>query len=134
MQTHQLKSLVQRTRRGEYADWEGVISSFPLANCDDLDERLFLQFNTSVNIDQKLQKLVGFGHPDLIHNLKYGPVHLFVDCTFSCVPKGFSQCLIMMAHDKSTSITGKISQVGNGDFLSVWIDQDGSGQIKTPNL
>jgi hypothetical protein len=104
MQTHQLKSLVQRTRRGEYADWEGVISSFPLANCDDLDERLFLQFNTSVNIDQKLQKLVGFGHPDLIHNLKYGPVHLFVDCTFSCVPKGFSQCLIMMAHDKSTSM------------------------------
>ena len=34
----------------------------------------------------------------------------------------------------NSSATGKISQVCNGDFLSVWIDQDGSGQIKTPNL
>jgi hypothetical protein len=99
----QLKSLVQRTRRGEIADWEGLITSFPLVNCSDCDERLFLQFNVNVNIAQKMQKLIGFSHPDLIHNLKYGPVHLFVDCTFSCVPKGFSQCLVIMAHDKSTS-------------------------------
>ena len=104
LRTDQLKSLVQRARRGEHANWEGVISSYPLANCDDNDDRLFLQFNVNVNIGQKLQKLIGFGHPDLLHNLKYGPVHLFVDCTFSCVPKGFSQCLVIMAHDKSTSM------------------------------
>lgn len=96
--------MVQRTRRGEFADWEGVISSYPLANCDDSDERMFLQFNINVNIGQKLQKMIGFGHPDLLHNLKYGPVHLYVDCTFSCVPKGFSQGLVIMAHDKSTSM------------------------------
>lgn len=100
----QLRSLVQRTRRGEFADWEGVIASYPLVNCADTDERLFLQFNVNVNVDQKLQKLIGFAHPDLLCNLKHGPVHLFVDCTFSCVPKGFTQCLVIMAHDKSTSM------------------------------
>ena len=42
--------------------------------------------------------------PDLIHPLKYGPVHVFVDCTFSYVPKGFTQCLVIMAHDKLTSM------------------------------
>ena len=73
-------------------------------NRADNDERLFLQFNLNVNIDQKLQKLSGFVHPDLLYNLKHGPVHLFVDCTFACVPKGFMQCLVIMAHDKSTSM------------------------------
>ena len=104
MLTNQLKTLVQRTRRGEHADWEGAISMYPLVKCDDHDDRLFLQFNANVNIAQKLQKLLGFGHPDLIHNLKYCPVHLFVDCTFSCVPRGFSQCLVIMAYDQSTTM------------------------------
>lgn len=104
LRVDQLKSLVQRTRRDEFADWEGVITSFPLANCANDDERLFLQFNVNVNVDQKLQKLVGFAHADLLCNLKHGPVHLFVNCTFSCVPKGFTQCLVIMAHDKSTSM------------------------------
>ena len=62
LRTDQLKSLIQRTRRGEYADWEVIIISHPLVNCGD-DERLFLQFNVNVNIGDKLQKLIGFGHP-----------------------------------------------------------------------
>jgi hypothetical protein len=100
----QLKGLVQRVRKAEFADWEGIISAPPLRQCSDYDERLFLQFNASVNIDQKLQKIIGFAHPDLMNNLKFGKVHLFADCTFSCVPNGFSQCLVVMAHDKSTSV------------------------------
>jgi hypothetical protein len=100
----QLQSLVQRTRRGEFADWEAKISSFPLVQCAKTDERLFLQFNLNVNVDQKMRKIVGFAHPDLLCNLKHGPVHLFVDCTFACVPKGFDQCLVIMSHDKSTSM------------------------------
>ena len=48
LRTDQLKSLIQRTRRGEYADWEGIIISHPLVNCGD-DERLFLQFNVNVH-------------------------------------------------------------------------------------
>ena len=95
LRTDQLKSLVQRARRGEYADWEGVISSCPLANCNDNDGRLFLQFNVNVNIGQKLQKLIGFGHPELLHNLKYGPVHLFVDCTFFVFQKDSRNALLL---------------------------------------
>lgn len=104
LKSEQLKKLVQKARRGEYDSWEGVISSHPLVTCRDGDERLFLLFNTTVNVEQKLSKMVGFGHPDLIHKLKHGPVHLFIDCTFACVPKDFSQCLVVMGHDKATSM------------------------------
>jgi hypothetical protein len=104
LNAHQLQSLVHYTRRKEFADWEGAIASFPLVLCSDDDERLFLQFNSTVNLGNSLQKIIGWGHPDLIHLLKYGEVNTFIDCTFSCVPKGFEQCLIIMVHDRSTSL------------------------------
>lgn len=81
-----------------------MISSHPIVNCREGDERLFLLFNVTVNVEQKLSKMVGFGHPDLIHKLKHGPTHVFIDCTFACVPKDFSQCLVIMGHDKATSM------------------------------
>ena len=73
-------------------------------NCANDDERLFLQFNTSINVGNKLQKIIGFAHPDLINIIKGGPVHLFIDCTFKCVPKGFSQCLVIMIYDYASSL------------------------------
>ena len=100
----QLKSIVLYTRRKEFADREGAIASFPLVLCSDDDDRLFLQFNATVNLQNSLQKIIGWGHPDLIHLLKYGAVNTFIDCTFSCVPKGFEQCLIVMVCDRSTSL------------------------------
>ena len=99
----QLKAIVHYTRRKEFADWEGAIASFPLVLCSD-DDRLFLQFNATVNLQNSLQKIIGWGHPDLIHLLKYGAVNTFIDCTFSCVPKGFEQCLIVMVYDRPTSL------------------------------
>ena len=48
----------------------GVISCYPLVNYADDDERLFLQFDVNVNIKQKLEKLIGFVHPDLIYRRK----------------------------------------------------------------
>ena len=87
---------MHQCRRSEFNDWEGIISSYPLVNCANGYETLFLQFNTSINVGNKLQKIIiGFGHPDLINIIKGGPVHLFIDCTFKCVPKGFSQCLVI---------------------------------------
>ena len=65
-------------------------------NCANDDETLLLQFNNILNIvGNKLQKIIGFAHPDLI-NIKGGPVHLFIDCTCKCVPKEYSQCLVIM--------------------------------------
>lgn len=104
LNSYQLQNLVHHTRRKEFADWEGAIASFPMVLCSDDDDRLFLQFNTTLNLENKLQKIIGWGHPDLIHLLKYGEVNTFIDCTFSCVPQGFEQCLIIMAYDKSTSL------------------------------
>ena len=66
--------------------------------------RLFLQFNISINVGNKLQKIISFAHPDLINIIKGGPVHLFIDCTFKCVPKGFSQCLVIMIYDYASSL------------------------------
>jgi hypothetical protein len=45
-----------------------------------------------------LQKFIGWGHPDLMFQLRNGPLNIFVDCTFSVVPKGFSQLFVLMAY------------------------------------
>ena len=50
-----LKSIFHYTRRKEFADWEGAIASFPLVLCSDDDDRLFLQFNATVNLQKSLQ-------------------------------------------------------------------------------
>lgn len=64
LNAHQLQSLVHYTRRKEFADWEGAITSFPLVLCSDDDDRLFLQFNSTINVANSLQKIIGWAHPD----------------------------------------------------------------------
>ena len=54
LETSKLKALVHQCRRSEFNDWEGNISSYPLVNCANDDERLFLQFNISINFGNKL--------------------------------------------------------------------------------
>jgi hypothetical protein len=100
----QLKSTVYDTRRKEFADWEGIITSFPLSCCSELRERLFLLFNINVNLENKLQKIIGWGHSDSIHLLKYGKCYKFIDCTFACVPKGFEQLMIITVYNASTNM------------------------------
>jgi hypothetical protein len=100
---HALKQLVYRTRLQEFHDWEGAIKMAPLVHPlrsnDSADERLFLQFVVDVNIEENLEKIIGWGHPDLIYELKCGgPLNLFVDCTFKIAPRGFYQCMIIMAY------------------------------------
>jgi hypothetical protein len=51
-----------------------------------------------------MQRIIGWGHEDLIFILNGGPKFLFVDCTFSCVPKGFSQCLVIMMYDPASHL------------------------------
>ena len=85
----QLKVMVRNFRRVEYGDWEGLVIAHPCRSVSTEDERLFLQFNNTVNIDGKLQKMLGWGHPELIYELKHGNNNLFIDCTFSCVPSQF---------------------------------------------
>jgi hypothetical protein len=102
--TEFLKSLVIRTRAEENGDCMTPIVNGELSKASDDDSRSFLQFMTDFLIDGKMTKIIGWGHPDLIHLVKYGPVYTFIDCTFSCCPKGFYQCMIIMVYDPSTSM------------------------------
>ena len=43
--THNLESLVRRTRSSQFGDWENLIASPPLNLCSPEDNRSFLQFN-----------------------------------------------------------------------------------------
>jgi hypothetical protein len=93
---------VYRIRQKEYADWDSQIQTFPLCFFDpEKDARLFLQFNLNVNIDNELQKVIGWAHPDLIFLTGHGRCNVFLDCTFKVVPKGFSQLLIVMIFSKA---------------------------------
>lgn len=75
-----------------------MIRSFPLNSCLGDDERPFLQFFSEIAVDGKFEKIIGWALPDLIFEAKYPELNVFIDCTFSCCPKGYSQCLIFMIY------------------------------------
>ena len=94
----QLSGLVYRSRSKEFYDWESIIQSHPLVHCGDTDERLFLQFNTNIHVGgDQMQKIIGWGHPEILFHCQSYAMNLFIDCTFH-VPKGFEQCLIIMVY------------------------------------
>ena len=112
---NQLKNIIYYVRAKEYGDWVGRILTHPFSTVFINDERHFIQFMLTIPVPMKLannpnyteiQKIIGWGHPDLIFQMKHGKVNLFVDCTFKCVPRGFMQCLIMMmySYDYNTYI------------------------------
>jgi hypothetical protein len=83
-----------------------MIKSHPMKDVDLFPQGTgaFLQFTLTVNIDGELQTILGWGHPQLINLLKNGKVHLFVDCTFKVVPKGFTQLMILMMYYPGTEM------------------------------
>ena len=58
----------------------------------------------SDEIDDKLHTILGWGHPELISLLRRSQIHVFIDGTFFCVPKGFSQCIVIMIYDDDTDL------------------------------
>jgi hypothetical protein len=102
--TNSILNSVKRARREENEDWNSAILSFPLNRCGTPKESMFLQFSLHVNIDNELQRIIGWAHPILIHSVKHGPVHVFIDCTFHSCPKGFSQLLVLMIYSNAEDL------------------------------
>lgn len=95
-----IAALALEYRRSEHGSWESAIRSHPLASVSMEDPRLFLRLFKEVSLPKinKLSRMIGFGHPDLLFELRTGPYNLFLDCTFHCVPRGFTQLMIVMAY------------------------------------
>ena len=49
----------------------------------------------------KLNRIIVYGNPYLFGLLK-GSIHLYIDATFYCCPKGYEQMLIVMVFDEWT--------------------------------
>ena len=62
----QLKKVIYAARGSEFKDWENAIQCYPLGTCSTEDERSFLQFYLTVLIHGELEKVIGWGHPDLL--------------------------------------------------------------------
>lgn len=75
-----------------------------MRSCSLTDDRTFLKFFLNYATAHEVETVVGWGHPDLIHLMKYGPCHMLLDCTLSCVPKGFKQLLIIMIYTAATGM------------------------------
>ena len=104
MEIEQMSSLVYRVRNKEFADWESAVNSFPLNSSGETDERLFLQFNNFINIDGKLEKIIGWAHPSLLHDLRHGANQFLMDNTYHETPNGFYQCFILMFFHRAANI------------------------------
>jgi hypothetical protein len=74
----------------------------PMRSLSLTDLRFFLKFDCLFEVKGELShsRILGFGHPDLIFLSKTSK-NWFVDCTFRVVPKGFSQCFILMVYSKA---------------------------------
>ncbi|KAH9154586.1 hypothetical protein AeRB84_003342 [Aphanomyces euteiches] len=54
--------------------------------------------------EDKLDRLIGWAHPELITLLRYDNITLFLDGTFRCTPSGFTQCIVLMVFDRCTKL------------------------------
>ncbi|DBA01562.1 TPA: hypothetical protein N0F65_011533 [Lagenidium giganteum] len=63
----------------------------------------FFQFHFSYYEHNKLERLIGWAHPELLRLFKYRNTTVFVDGTFRCEPREFYQCLIFMVHDQGSN-------------------------------
>jgi hypothetical protein len=90
----------------EHGSWEHAVRSHPLRSVGADDSRCFLRFFVDVVIDKTgdLTRMLGFGHPDLMFELKHGPCPLFFDGTFRIVPVGFYQLFTIMMYSKAYDI------------------------------
>jgi hypothetical protein len=105
MTINEMRNLVRNTRRLEYNDWEGMIHSPPLMHTVTNNSIMhnFILFDSWYYVStNERTRLIGWGHYELIHLMKLGEKHFFVDCTFSCVPEPFTQLMIIMMYEQAT--------------------------------
>lgn len=102
---NQLTAAVYRARDEEYGNVDQAINRHPLGSVSETDLRPFLQFNVLVNINGEHKGIIGWSNPELLFFISgHNPVHLFIDATFSCVPKPFYQLLIIMIYEYNSSL------------------------------
>lgn len=99
-----MTSMVHRSRHAEFGDWSTQIQMPPLCFASDIDNRPFLLFNTRGLVKGEYESMIGWAHPNLVNLASKGGLNTFCDCTFSVVPKGFSQLLILMIYDEATQL------------------------------
>jgi hypothetical protein len=87
-----------------FGDWETLIRSQPLSHiAPDLPflHRYVQFFNPKKNI---LEKVITFGHPVLMRELRNKKFAAFIDCTFANIPVDFEQLLIFMVYSNSSDL------------------------------
>lgn len=95
-------TIIKNVRQGATGgDGFRAIESAPLRCVSELNPRPFLQFSICT---PPPSEWLAFAHPDLVCNLRYPQLTLFINETFSVVPKGSSQCLIAMVYDTSVDV------------------------------
>lgn len=95
--------------RNQSGDNIRLVESFPTNMLSSEDERLFLRFSSLRNLpnsrgDLEPVRMIGWAHPDLVFLLKYKNLSCLVDGTFRCVPRPFSQLLILMVYDSGHDV------------------------------
>jgi hypothetical protein len=64
----------------------------------------YLLPNNEEKEDRKLHSMLMWAHPDLISIMRRHMTAIYIDCTFRCVPKPYTQCLIAMIYDDETDL------------------------------
>jgi hypothetical protein len=105
-------NIIKSTRKSEFGtDALEKIETKNYSLVSDIDPRPFLITNykyllpkTKEKEERKLHNMLMWAHPDLISMMRRHLTAIYIDCTFRCVPKPYSQCLIAMIYDDETDL------------------------------
>ena len=105
MMKEQVVNLVNNTRQATFGgDIYAQLEAANMTTMKDGTGQQFLQSNCFIanNVKKIHSRILCFANPKLLRLLS-GPKHLYIDGTFKCVPSQFSQLLIVMIFNDSTS-------------------------------
>ncbi|OWZ11660.1 hypothetical protein PHMEG_00015290 [Phytophthora megakarya] len=98
-----LESRYVQTRREYFGgSMHGLVEVPPLSLVQGSTMSFFLFHHVYAHQGPKVERLIGWGHSEIIDKLKYKGVTLFVDGTFRCVPRSFYQFVVIMVHDQAS--------------------------------
>jgi hypothetical protein len=106
-----LISTINNAKKSISETIDDYIHSNKFSNISSTDSRKFLRFdftyatqNTHLLEKNKLHRILLWSHPDLFPMLKRAAIRMHIDGTFRCVPRPFTQCVIVLMHDDETEL------------------------------
>jgi hypothetical protein len=97
-------NLFYNTRAHEHDDINHKLETPPMCMTED-QKKVFYQFSFTINVKNKLNKVIAWGHPKLLRIPRYGGAcDIYMDATYGITPRNYAQTVIIMVFNPNTQL------------------------------